>query len=112
LPVPARATLEALKICDAPRLEARRGSAEQRPSMGRDMAKGRRAEIEFLNGFVVHEGEQAHPPASDARPSDLDPASDTPSSDQGIREGRITDYRLMARHSTRGACPRVSSPSR
>jgi len=34
----------------------RRGSAEQRPSMGQDMAKGRRTEIEFLNGFVVREG--------------------------------------------------------
>ena len=36
----------------------RRGSAEQRPSMGQDMAKGRRTEIEFLNGFVVREGEE------------------------------------------------------
>jgi len=27
--------------------------------MGQDMAKGRRTEIEFLNGFVVREGEQA-----------------------------------------------------
>jgi len=30
----------------------RRGSAEQRPSMGQDMMKGRRTEIEFLNGYV------------------------------------------------------------
>jgi 2-dehydropantoate 2-reductase len=37
----------------------RRGSAEQRPSMGQDMAKGRRTEIEFLNGFVVREGERS-----------------------------------------------------
>jgi 2-dehydropantoate 2-reductase len=37
----------------------RRGSAGQRPSMGQDMAKGRRTEIEFLNGFVVREGERA-----------------------------------------------------
>jgi 2-dehydropantoate 2-reductase len=36
----------------------RRGSAEQRPSMGQDMAKRRRTEIEFLNGFVVREGER------------------------------------------------------
>ena len=36
-----------------------RGSAEQRPSMGQDMAKGRRTEIEFLNGFVVREGARA-----------------------------------------------------
>ena len=35
-----------------------RGSPDQRPSMGQDMAKGRRTEIEFLNGFVVREGEQ------------------------------------------------------
>jgi 2-dehydropantoate 2-reductase len=37
-------------------LTQRRGSAEQRPSMGQDMAKGRRTEIEFLNGFVAREG--------------------------------------------------------
>lgn len=36
----------------------RRGSAEQRPSMGQDMAKGRRTEIEFLNGYIVREGEK------------------------------------------------------
>ncbi len=34
----------------------RRGSAEQRPSMGQDMMKGRRTEIDFLNGYVVREG--------------------------------------------------------
>jgi 2-dehydropantoate 2-reductase len=34
----------------------RRGSAEQRPSMGQDIMKGRRTEIDFLNGFVVREG--------------------------------------------------------
>ena len=32
--------------------------ATQRPSMGQDMQKGRRTEIEFLNGFVVREGEK------------------------------------------------------
>ena len=31
--------------------------------MGQDMAKGRRTEIEFLNGFVVREGERAGLPA-------------------------------------------------
>ena len=30
----------------------------QRPSMGQDMQKGRRTEIEFLNGYVVREGEK------------------------------------------------------
>src|SRR3954454_1673357 len=36
----------------------RRGSESQRPSMGQDMAKGRRTEIEFLNGTIVREGER------------------------------------------------------
>jgi 2-dehydropantoate 2-reductase len=51
--------VEALARYDEHRLGARRGSAEQRPSMGQDMMKGRRTEIEFLNGFVVREGEKA-----------------------------------------------------
>jgi 2-dehydropantoate 2-reductase len=34
----------------------------QRPSMGQDMHKGRRTEIEFLNGFVVREGEKVGQP--------------------------------------------------
>jgi 2-dehydropantoate 2-reductase len=50
--------VEALARYDAQRLGARRGSADQRPSMGQDMMKGRRTEIEFLNGFVVHEGQK------------------------------------------------------
>jgi 2-dehydropantoate 2-reductase len=50
--------VEALARYDEHRLGARRGSAEQRPSMGQDMMKGRRTEIEFLNGFVVREGEK------------------------------------------------------
>jgi 2-dehydropantoate 2-reductase len=51
--------LAALKIYDERRLSrVGRGSPDQRPSMGQDMAKGRRTEIEFLNGFVVREGEQ------------------------------------------------------
>ena len=49
----------ALKQYDEHRLHAPRGAADQRPSMGQDMAKGRRTEIEFLNGFVVREGEKA-----------------------------------------------------
>lgn len=31
----------------------KRGGDEHRPSMGQDMVKGRRTEIEFLNGFIV-----------------------------------------------------------
>jgi 2-dehydropantoate 2-reductase len=35
-----------------------RTAAGQRPSMGQDMQKGRRTEIEFLNGLIVREGEK------------------------------------------------------
>ena len=49
---------EALARYDDRVLTQPRGSAEQRPSMGQDMMKGRRTEIEFLNGFVVREGER------------------------------------------------------
>jgi 2-dehydropantoate 2-reductase len=38
--------------------DAKHTAAEQRPSMGQDMLKGRRTEIEFLNGFVVRAGEK------------------------------------------------------
>jgi 2-dehydropantoate 2-reductase len=49
---------QALALYDARRLSrVGRGSPNQRPSMGQDMAKGRRTEIEYLNGFVVREGE-------------------------------------------------------
>ena len=48
-----------MRACDAQRFEdAKRTSSAQRPSMGQDMQKGRRTEIEFLNGFVVREGEK------------------------------------------------------
>ena len=32
------------------------GGGEHRPSMGQDMVKGRRTEIEFLNGMVAKKG--------------------------------------------------------
>ena len=62
-PRPARAIREALGRYEDRLATQRRGSAEQRPSMGQDMAKGRRTEIEFLNGFVVREGEKVGLPA-------------------------------------------------
>jgi 2-dehydropantoate 2-reductase len=37
---------------------AKRTAAEQRPSKGQDMQKGRRTEIEFLNGLIVREAEK------------------------------------------------------
>ena len=51
---------EATRICDAQRFkDSGRTAASQRPSMGQDMEKGRRTEIEFLNGLIVREGEKA-----------------------------------------------------
>ena len=34
------------------------GGGEHRPSMGQDMVKGRRTEIDFLNGFITRKGEE------------------------------------------------------
>jgi 2-dehydropantoate 2-reductase len=42
----------------------RPGGGEHRPSMGQDMVKGRRTEIQFLNGFVVRKGEEVEIPAA------------------------------------------------
>jgi 2-dehydropantoate 2-reductase len=47
------------EICDAQRIkDLSFTSGDQRPSMGQDMAKGRRTEIEYINGYVVQEGEK------------------------------------------------------
>ncbi len=49
----------AMRACDEQRFkDTGRVASEQRPSMGQDMAKGRRTEIDFLNGYVVREGEK------------------------------------------------------
>jgi 2-dehydropantoate 2-reductase len=48
---------DAIRTCDAQRFaDGKRISGEQRPSMGQDMQKGRRTEIDFMNGLVVREG--------------------------------------------------------
>ncbi|HTO61499.1 MAG TPA: 2-dehydropantoate 2-reductase [Bradyrhizobium sp.] len=48
---------EAMRACDTQRFaDSRRISGGQRPSMGQDMQKGRRTEIDFMNGLVVREG--------------------------------------------------------
>src|SRR5215468_5931241 len=53
----------AMQTCDAQRFkDAARTAAGQRPSMGQDMQKGRRTEIEFLNGFIVREGDKVSLP--------------------------------------------------
>jgi 2-dehydropantoate 2-reductase len=50
---------EAARACDEQRFkDASRTAAGQRPSMGQDMQKGRRTEIEFLNGLIAREGEK------------------------------------------------------
>jgi len=49
----------ALRESDEMRLKlTKHVSAEQRPSMAQDVQKGRRTEIEFLNGLVVREGDK------------------------------------------------------
>lgn len=49
----------AMRACDEQRFkDSKKTAAGQRPSMGQDMQKGRRTEIEFLNGFIVREGEK------------------------------------------------------
>jgi 2-dehydropantoate 2-reductase len=49
----------AMKTCDAQRFkDSGKTAAGQRPSMGQDMQKGRRTEIEFINGLIAREGER------------------------------------------------------
>jgi 2-dehydropantoate 2-reductase len=56
---------EALQTYDERRLAEidRPGGGEHRPSMGQDMVKGRRTEIDFLNGLVVRKGAEVGIPA-------------------------------------------------
>ena len=51
---------EAAKFLEDRRLAeaSRAGGGEHRPSMGQDMVKGRRTEIEFINGLVARKGEE------------------------------------------------------
>jgi 2-dehydropantoate 2-reductase len=50
---------QASRAYDEHRLaEAAKGGGEHRPSMGQDMVKGRRTEIQFLNGLVARKGEE------------------------------------------------------
>jgi 2-dehydropantoate 2-reductase len=49
----------AIRAYDAQRFaDGKKTASDQRPSMGQDMAKGRRTEIEFINGHIVREGEK------------------------------------------------------
>ncbi|WP_170984961.1 ketopantoate reductase family protein [Roseomonas sp. AR75] len=50
---------EATRLFDERRLaDAAGGGGAHRPSMGQDMEKGRRTEIEFLNGYIVERGQE------------------------------------------------------
>jgi 2-dehydropantoate 2-reductase len=44
--------------------QAKKRSDEQRPSMAQDMAKGRRTETDFINGFVAQKGDEIGVPAA------------------------------------------------
>ena len=50
----------AIREYDEHRLEevSKAGGGEHRPSMGQDMVKGRRTEIDFLNGFISRKGDE------------------------------------------------------
>ena len=52
--VEAKAEYDARRLADV----QKPGGGAHRPSMGQDMVKGRRTEIEFLNGFVVTKGKE------------------------------------------------------
>ena len=63
---------EAQRVIDEHRLEEanKPGGGEHRPSMGQDMVKGRRTEIQFLNGFVVQKGQGGRHRRADQRDPD------------------------------------------
>jgi 2-dehydropantoate 2-reductase len=56
----ALAEIEALMVAAT---DAAARSDLQRPSMAQDMAKGRRTEIEFMNGFIAEKGAEVGVPA-------------------------------------------------
>src|SRR5690242_17921547 len=53
--VAAKAAYDARRLAEAKTTE---GAGAHRPSMGQDMVKGRRTEIEFLNGFIARKGNE------------------------------------------------------
>ena len=53
-----------MHACDEQRFkDSKKTAGAQRPSMGQDMQKGRRTEIEFINGLIAREGERIGVPA-------------------------------------------------
>ena len=58
-PVELREVAEPQPAPNEALVEANRpGGGEHRPSTGQDMFKGRRTEIQFLNGFVARKGDE------------------------------------------------------
>jgi 2-dehydropantoate 2-reductase len=55
----AKAEFDAHRLAEA----KKPGGGAHRPSMGQDMVKGRRTEIEFLNGFIVEKAKEVDLPA-------------------------------------------------
>jgi 2-dehydropantoate 2-reductase len=55
----AKAEFDAHRIAET----KKPGGGAHRPSMGQDMVKGRRTEIEFLNGFIVEKAKEVDLPA-------------------------------------------------
>ena len=53
-----------MRACDEERSrQGKRTASEQRPSMGQDMQKGRRTEIDFINGLIAAKGREVGRPA-------------------------------------------------
>jgi 2-dehydropantoate 2-reductase len=54
-----RAALDEVEALMLALRNSQQRSEQQRPSMGQDMQKGRRTEIDFINGVIVERGREA-----------------------------------------------------
>ena len=59
-----RAALDEVESLMLALLNSQQRSEHQRPSMGQDMQKGRRTEIDFINGVIVERGRAIGLPVS------------------------------------------------
>ena len=80
------------------RTKAIRAPSIQRPSMAQDMHKGRRTEIQFMNGFIAEKGKAARHPDAVAREADRSRHARRARRDAAVaREpGRLTQRRDRA----------------
>ncbi len=81
----------------------------QRPSMAQDMAKGRRTEIELMNGFIAERGRSRRRRRADAR--DADRARCCASNAAKSRPGRKTCWSTPS-HKATPSRPQPCYPSR